>query len=26
VGKTKTVPLDLDLLQTARALGITFGD
>ena len=26
VGKTKTVPLDLDLLQTAKALGITFGD
>jgi len=26
VGKTKTVPLDLDLLLTARALGITFGD
>jgi 6-phosphofructokinase 1 len=26
VGKTKTVPMDFDLLQTARALGITFGD
>ena len=26
VGKTKTVPLNLDLLTTARALGITFGD
>jgi hypothetical protein len=26
VGKTKTVPLDLDLLRTARALGVTFGD
>jgi 6-phosphofructokinase 1 len=26
VGKTKTVPLDLDLLMTAKALGITFGD
>ena len=26
VGKTKTVPLDLDLLLTARALGVTFGD
>jgi ATP-dependent phosphofructokinase / diphosphate-dependent phosphofructokinase len=26
VGKTKTVPLDSDLLLTARALGITFGD
>jgi hypothetical protein len=26
VGKTKTVPLDLDLLLTAKALGITFGD
>jgi 6-phosphofructokinase 1 len=26
VGKTKTVPMDLDLLQTARALGVTFGD
>jgi ATP-dependent phosphofructokinase / diphosphate-dependent phosphofructokinase len=26
VGRTKTVPLDFDLLQTARALGITFGD
>jgi 6-phosphofructokinase 1 len=26
VGKTKTVPLDSDLLLTARALGIAFGD
>lgn len=26
VGKTKTVPLDYDLLRTARALGIGFGD
>src|SRR2546430_646744 len=26
VGKTKTVPLDSDLLLTAKALGITFGD
>jgi len=26
VGKTKTVPMDSDLLQTARALGVTFGD
>jgi ATP-dependent phosphofructokinase / diphosphate-dependent phosphofructokinase len=26
VGKTKTVPLDSDLLTTARALGVTFGD
>ncbi len=26
VGKTKTVPLDFDLLLTARALGVTFGD
>jgi ATP-dependent phosphofructokinase / diphosphate-dependent phosphofructokinase len=26
VGKTKTVPLDLDVMRTARALGITFGD
>ena len=26
VGKTKGVPLDLDLVQTARALGISFGD
>src|SRR5215211_7575518 len=26
VGKTKTVPPDLDLLLTAKALGVTFGD
>ena len=26
VGRTKTVPLDSDLLMTAKALGITFGD
>src|SRR5437762_9062604 len=26
VGKTKTVPLESDLLLTAKALGITFGD
>ena len=26
VGKTKTVPLDYDLLQTARAIGVAFGD
>jgi ATP-dependent phosphofructokinase / diphosphate-dependent phosphofructokinase len=26
VGKTKTVPPDIDLLLTARALGVTFGD
>jgi 6-phosphofructokinase 1 len=26
VGKTKTVPPDFDLLVTARALGVTFGD
>ena len=26
VGKTKTVPLDLDLIKTARALGVSFGD
>jgi 6-phosphofructokinase 1 len=26
VGQTKTVPLDHDLLLTARALGVTFGD
>jgi phosphofructokinase-like protein len=26
VGKTKTVPLDHDLLMTARALGVAFGD
>jgi 6-phosphofructokinase 1 len=26
VGKTKTVPMDFDLLLTGRALGVTFGD
>ena len=26
VGKTKTVPLDSDLVTTARALGVSFGD
>jgi 6-phosphofructokinase 1 len=26
VGKTKTVPLDYDLVLTARALGVSFGD
>jgi 6-phosphofructokinase 1 len=26
VGKTKTVPLDSDLIQTARNVGISFGD
>ena len=26
VGKTKNVPLDSDLLATARALGVSFGD
>ena len=26
VGKTKTVPMDSDLLMAARALGVTFGD
>jgi hypothetical protein len=26
VGRIKTVPHDFDLLLTARALGITFGD
>ena len=26
VGRTKTVPLDSDTLQTARDLGISFGD
>jgi 6-phosphofructokinase 1 len=26
VGKTKTVPMDFDLLLTAKALGVSFGD
>jgi ATP-dependent phosphofructokinase / diphosphate-dependent phosphofructokinase len=26
VGRTKTVPLDMDLMTTARAIGISFGD
>ncbi|MBM3777070.1 MAG: 6-phosphofructokinase [Acidimicrobiia bacterium] len=26
VGKIKTVPLDLDLVKTARAVGVSFGD
>jgi 6-phosphofructokinase 1 len=26
VGKTKTVPLDYDLLTTARSMGVSFGD
>jgi 6-phosphofructokinase 1 len=26
VGKTKTVPLDYDLVTTARAIGVSFGD
>ena len=26
VGRTKTVPLDYDLIQTARAIGVSFGD
>jgi 6-phosphofructokinase 1 len=26
VGKTKTVPLDYDLMKTARAIGVAFGD
>jgi hypothetical protein len=26
VGKTKKVPLDYDLLLTAKALGVSFGD
>jgi phosphofructokinase-like protein len=26
VGRTKTVPMDSDVLHTARALGVTFGD
>ena len=26
VGRTKTVPLDFDLLTTARNLGVSFGD
>jgi hypothetical protein len=26
VGKTKQVPLDSDLIETARAIGISLGD
>jgi hypothetical protein len=26
VGRTKTVPMDSDLLTTAKALGVTFGE
>jgi phosphofructokinase-like protein len=26
VGKTRTVPADFDLLETAKAMGVTFGD
>jgi hypothetical protein len=26
VGQSKTVPADFDLLLTAKALGVTFGD
>jgi 6-phosphofructokinase 1 len=26
VGRIKAVPLDSDLVQTARALGVSFGD
>jgi 6-phosphofructokinase 1 len=26
VGRTKTVPPDFDLIATARAMGVTFGD
>jgi hypothetical protein len=26
VGKIKTVPLEFDLVRTARAVGITFGE
>jgi 6-phosphofructokinase 1 len=26
VGRIKTVPMDLDLLVTAKALGVTFGE
>jgi 6-phosphofructokinase 1 len=26
VGRTKTVPLDSDLIKTARAIGVSFGD
>ena len=25
-GKLKTVPLDLDIIQTARDIGVSFGD
>jgi 6-phosphofructokinase 1 len=26
VGKTRTVPLDFDVVQTARAIGVSLGD
>jgi hypothetical protein len=26
VGRTKTVPLDSDLIRTARAIGVSLGD
>ena len=26
VGRTKTVPMDFDLLATAKSLGVTFGE
>jgi hypothetical protein len=26
VGRTKTVPADFDLITTAKAMGVTFGD
>ena len=26
VGKTRTVPLDFDVVRTARAIGVSFGD